>query len=144
MSGLKLWPIVVGILIDIGGSIGASIAYFGAVAAVQAARGGAVDEGALTLGASEFSMLAIVGLLFTATGGFVAAQMAKIRHLQHGIAVGIGSLAVGLLGGLAGGDADADVPAWLNALSYLAVVPAAALGGYLAGRGAPPPADRNA
>jgi hypothetical protein len=136
MSGLKLWPVVVGVLIDIAGSVGAGIAYFGALAAMQAARGGPVDESLLTLGVPQLGMLGIVGLLFTATGGFVAAQMAKTRHLQHGIAVGIGSLLVGLLGELTGGNVDA--PVWFDAISYLAVIPAAAFGGSLAGRGAAP------
>ena len=63
MSGLKLWPIVVGILIDIGGSIGAGIAYFGAVAAVRAVRGGAIDESTLTLDVPQLTIIVIVGLL---------------------------------------------------------------------------------
>jgi hypothetical protein len=133
MSGLKVWPIVVGILIDIGGTLGASIAYFAAVAVVQATRGAAVDEATLTLGLRQLVMMGIVGLLFTATGGFVAAQMAKTRHLQHGIAVGVGSLCIGLLGELTGADA---TPAWFNAIAYLTTVPAAGLGGYLAARAA--------
>ena len=134
MSGLRGWPIVVGILIDIGGSIGAGIAYVIGAAVVQGARGVAFDAETLTLGVPQLAVIEMVGLLFTATGGFVAAQMAKTRHLQHGMAVGVASLCVGLLSEFAGGDSD--VPAWFNAIAYVAVVPAAAFGGYLAGRGA--------
>jgi len=138
MSGLKLWPIVVGVLIDIGGSLGAGIVYVGAVAAVQLARGVAIDEGTLTLDLPELVVTSLVGLLFTATGGFVAAQMAKARYVQYGIAVGAGSICVALLGELAVGSDD--TPAWFNVLSYLTVIPAGALGGYLASRATSSPA----
>jgi putative membrane protein (TIGR04086 family) len=128
MSGLKLWPVVVGLLIDIGGSIGAGIVFVVAVVAF----GGAVDDE--TLSTPQLIVTEILGLLFTATGGFVAAQMARMRHLQHGIAVGVGSLCIGLIMQVV---VDGPVvPAWFEMIGYLAIVPAGAAGGYLAARAA--------
>jgi putative membrane protein (TIGR04086 family) len=68
----------------------------------------------------------------TAVGGFVAARMARTQPIQHGIAVGVGALLVWLLfQWVSTGDA---LPGWYEMASFVSVVPAGALGGYLAAK----------
>lgn len=129
MMKLKPWPVVAGILVDSLGSIAVGIVYFGAVLGAQIARGREVTEQMLE---PHVSITAILGLLLTVVGGFVAGRLAKSDEVPHGIAVGVGSVLIWLL-------LDRVAPAEgsesiVETLSFFAVIPAAALGGYGAAR----------
>ena len=94
------------------------------------AEGAPLSEASLST--PELIAAEILGLLLTAVGGFVAARMARTRHVQHGMPVGGGCLVVWLLLELIG--AGDSLPLWYNIVSFVSVVPAGALGGYAAGR----------
>ena len=85
---------------------------------------------ALDSDASLF-LLAVAGLLCTALGGYVAARMAKRSGTLNGLAVGIVAVSVGILSQR--GVGFAELPDWYPALVFALVVPAGALGGWLAG-----------
>ena len=72
-------------------------------------------------------------VFLTSVGGFVAARMVMTRHVQHGVTVGAGALLVWLAlewvtprDTLPGG--------WYEMASFIGIVPAGALGGYVARR----------
>ena len=92
MTKLKPWPILVGILVDTLGSIGVGVVYVLGILGLQIARGvPASDE---PFGTTHLIVTELVGLCLTTLGGLVAARMARTRHIQHGVAVGVGSLLV--------------------------------------------------
>ena len=130
MTKLKAWPIVVGILIDTLGSIVVGVVYFIGIFGLQIARGTPPSDEAF--GTPHLIVTEIVGLFLTAVGGFVAARMARTRHVQHGIAVGVGALLVWLL--LEWISPSDTAPFWCETALFVGVAPAGALGGYVAKR----------
>ena len=129
MMKLKPWPVVAGVLVDSLGSIAVAIVYVGAVLGAQIARGREVTEQMLE---PHVSITAILGLLLTVAGGFVAGRLAKSDEVRHGIAVGVGSVLIWLLLDWAAPAEGAE--SIVETLSFFAVIPAAALGGYGAAR----------
>jgi hypothetical protein len=73
----------------------------------------------------------VLGTACTVLGGFVAGSRAGREHVRHGAWVGIVNIVLGLVL-LAIPQPDSEMPGWLDALGFVVVVPAAALGGYLA------------
>ena len=72
----------------------------------------------------------ILGTLSTIVAGYVAARIAKTEpYINAGV--------VGLLGMALGALFVEDSPLWFNVMSYLLILPAALLGGYLAARRVP-------
>jgi putative membrane protein (TIGR04086 family) len=129
MMKLKPWPVVAGILVDSLGSIAVGLVYFVAVLGAQIARGREVTDEIVD---SHVSIVTILGLLLTAAGGFVAGRLAKTDEVRHGIAVGVGSVLIWLLlEWLAPAEGAESI---VEAISFFAVIPAAALGGYGAAR----------
>ena len=129
MKRLKVVPVIVGILVDSFGSIAVALVYFAAVLGVELARGGELTEQTL---APHVPITAVFGLVLTGIGGFIAGRLAMTDEVYHGIAVGIGSVLIWLL-------LDWVSPseaAWslVETLSFIAVIPVAALGGYAAAR----------
>jgi len=118
------------VLVDTLGSFAVGVVYVLGVFGRQMAAGAPLSEESLST--PQLIVLEILGLLLTAVGGFVAARMARTRHVQHGMAVGGGCLVVWLLLELIG--AGDSLPLWYNIVSFVSVVPAGALGGYAAGR----------
>jgi putative membrane protein (TIGR04086 family) len=73
-----------------------------------------------------------VGLVAAVVGGYVAARMAGDRHVQHGLAVGIVAFVIWFAVDLL---FPGEVPMALAALlSLVAIIPAGALGGFIARR----------
>jgi putative membrane protein (TIGR04086 family) len=130
LTTLKTWPIVVGIVIDTFGTIGVGLLYFLGILGWQIARG--VPPSDETLSTPHLIATEIVGLFLTAVGGFVAARMARTHHMQHGIAVGVGALLVWLL--VEWVSPSEAIPVWYVTVSFVSVVPAGALGGYVAAK----------
>jgi putative membrane protein (TIGR04086 family) len=127
MKGLHLWPIVVGVLIEAAGGLTLGIAYVTAVFLLQPVRGSSMELSDRTLVVIE-----TVGLAAAVLGGFVAARLAASRHVQHGCAVGIVAFAIWLAAELLfPGEGP---PSYGALISLVAIVPAGALGGYLAQR----------
>jgi putative membrane protein (TIGR04086 family) len=129
MTRVKPWPVVAGILVDVFGSVAVGVLYLLVIFGIQIIRGAPRQESLLT---THLLVLEVLGLLLTATGGFVAARLARISHTLHGVAVGVGALLVW------------QVVEWVSppegttigyeAVTFLGAIPAGALGGWLAGR----------
>jgi len=74
----------------------------------------------------------VVGLAWSAVGGYVAGVFAKFDQVRHAAWVGGVSMALGGAFLLAGGGTSA--LSWFDALSQLFVFPSALAGGWLARR----------
>jgi putative membrane protein (TIGR04086 family) len=129
MIRLKPWPVIAGILVDSLGSIAVGLVYFAIILGVGLARGEEISEATFD---QHVNITAILGLALTAAGGFVAGWLAKIDEVRHGIAVGVGSTLIWLLlDWVAPSDVGWSV---VETISFFAVIPVAALGGYAAAR----------
>jgi putative membrane protein (TIGR04086 family) len=73
----------------------------------------------------------VIGCLGTALGGFIAARRAGALEIKHGAFVGLGSLIVAFIQ-QAMQEQSFQLPEWFNFVSIVAVIPAGALGGYIA------------
>jgi hypothetical protein len=76
-------------------------------------------------------LMLVVGTGCTVFGGYVAGSRAGVAALKNGVAVGVADLALALGSSLLPDSGPAS-PLWLDALGYVLVIPAAALGGFLA------------
>ncbi|MGH7927948.1 MAG: TIGR04086 family membrane protein, partial [Candidatus Binatia bacterium] len=74
----------------------------------------------------------LIGCLCTALGGFIAARRAGVLEIKHGAFVGLGSLIVSFIQ-QAIQEQSIQLPEWFNFVSIVAIIPAGALGGYVAG-----------
>lgn len=129
MPSLKPWPVLVGALIDLLGTVVVLLFYVSVVLGVQLS-GGELTENALT--PTQLAVADALGLLMSVLGGFLAGRLAKIDEVHHGAAAGFSSLVLSLLIGW--GAPVEGALSWRDVLLPLAVVPAAALGGYVAAR----------
>ena len=127
MPRLKPWPVLVGALVDLLGTLVVMLFYLSIVLGAQFSSG-EVTEDALT--PTQLVVGDGLGLLLSVLGGFVAGRLAKIDEVHHGAAAGFSSLVGSLLIGW--GSPVAGALSWRDVLLPLAVVPAAALGGYIA------------
>jgi hypothetical protein len=128
MTPLKIWPVAAGIVVDVCGTLVVAVLYMSVVFGPQFADG-QVTEDMLT--PTHQAIGAALGLMLSALGGFVAGRLAKIDEVNHGAATGFGSLMFSLL---LAWSVPAEAHSWRDLLVSLAVVPAAALGGYMAAR----------
>ncbi len=129
------WKAVVfGALTDIGGSIVVGAAIF-AILFAQASGGGASAEELMkSLGADPTYLLLslVIGMLFSAVGGYVAGRVAGHVHIKHALVAGALSMA---LGALIGGDSNSGpYQGVMNLLGYGLHFPVVALGAWFAKR----------
>jgi hypothetical protein len=126
----SLAAIVLGVIVDIGGTMVFSF-VFGVVAGiVLASTGTAIDDLGEALQSSPVvALLGLAGgLACTALGGYVAARFANHSEYANAFAVG----AVSLVFGEVMMQYTPDAPAgWLRVLGSALVIPAAVLGGHL-------------
>ena len=73
----------------------------------------------------------VIGVLGTALGGFVAAKKAGKLELKHGALVGFCSLILSFVEQSLQ-EESTPLPEWFRFLSIAAIIPAGALGGFLA------------
>lgn len=135
MSELKVRAVLIGSLVDFGGTFVAGSLFIAGVAVVtgattqeQLAR--VIDASTTLLGAS----LAL-GLLMTLLGAYVAARLAPGAERLHAFAVGVVSTLIGFSSVFAAPDAS---PFWAQAAGLVLTVPAAFAGGELRRATAPP------
>lgn len=128
MTNLKIWPLAAGIFVDVFGTLVVAVLYMTVVFGAQFTDG-QVTEDMVT--PTHQAIGDALGLLMSALGGFVAGRLARIDEVNHGAATGFGSLMFSLL---LAWSVPADAHSWRDVLVSLAVVPAAALGGYIAAR----------
>lgn len=132
MERVNFKALALGILTDFGGTILASTIIFAMFAGNLASEQMSPEEieemvKAATQSGGFLLTSLIVGLGFSALGGYVAARVAKKELYLNAGLVGVFSLLVGLLSGSQG-------PIWFNVAGYLLVIPAALYGGYFADR----------
>ena len=135
-TGLKVRPIVVGVVVDYVATYVAMYAWIVIFVSKQLSEQGEFSEETLQnfLRSPEGLLIGfVIGTLCTALGGFVAGRLAKDVEIKHGAIVGVGSLIVSALEQTMSGGG-ASLPQWYLVVSSLAIVPAGALGGYFAER----------
>ena len=135
-TGLKIRPIVAGVAVDYVATYVAMYAWIINFVSKQLSEQGELSEEAIqTFLASPEGLLIgfVIGTLGTVLGGFVAGRMAKNLEIKHGAFVGAGSLMVSALEQAMSGNG-ASLPQWYVVMSSLAIVPAGALGAYIAQR----------
>ena len=135
-TGLQIRPIVAGVIVDYVATYVAMFAYIALFVAGKLLEKGDLSEEALRRYAVSPEGLLFgfaIGTLCIVLGGFVAGRLAKAFEVKHGAAVGVGSLIVSTLEH-AMAESDFPLPEWFVLISYLAAIPAGALGGYLAER----------
>lgn len=129
MSGIRVKAIVLGVLVDIGGSLISGVGLGIVLAILLLARGGP-DLTRLEELESAWWMLATgycLGIAFTLLGGFVAGRVAGEREVLHGALTGGVSALLGIPLSLT-------APLWYGVLCFVSVPPAAMLGARLARR----------
>jgi hypothetical protein len=139
-TGVEIRPVILGVIVDYIATYAAMYAYFFLYLANRFSEQGQLSQEALTdYMMSHEGLMAgfIIGALGTALGGLVAASKAGKFHIKHGAFVGLGSLILSFIEERVRGEST-PMPEWFRALSVLSIIPAGALGGYLAemlGRG---------
>ena len=94
------------------------------------------DQADAVLASATFAIWFLpIGIACTVYGGYVAGRAASSAHLKNGVAVGCADVAFGLLGLLLPSHGPPP-PLWADLAGFGLVIPAAALGGWLAARAA--------
>jgi hypothetical protein len=123
LRGIKFWPVLAGAGVDLGLTLFLAIAY---AAAALAMNGG--DESALDapMSSTGLAVSLAVGLMCSWAGGLTSGWMAKDRFVQHGLAVGLIGVALGLSMALL--SPDPELPLWHSVLSLGGMIPASVWG----------------
>jgi len=133
-TGVQPRPILVGVVVDYIATYAMMYGYFFFYLARQLSKQGEVSPevlGEYMLSQEGLWIGFLIGALGTALGGFVAALKAGRLETKHGAFVGLGSLIVSVIEqGLQ--DDRVALPEWFRFLSVVAIIPAGALGGFVA------------
>lgn len=132
MERINFKALLFGIAADMGGTFAASLIIFPMFAGdlfSQDMSPEEIEAAMQTLSQDSGFLLAslVVGLAFSALGGYVAARVAKKDIYLNAGLVGVFGLFIGLLFGGGG-------PIWFNVAGFVLVIPAALYGGFLADR----------
>jgi putative membrane protein (TIGR04086 family) len=133
-TGIKILPVLLGMVIDIVATIMLSTVYYIAFVAEELSEKGLPSEDAMAeyWSSSEGIMASLViGTLGTAIGGFYAARKAGVLEIKHGALVGVGSILIGMIMQAASEDR-IGINEWQMMIAYAAAIPAGALGGAVA------------
>ena len=133
-AGVQIRPVIVGVIVDYIATYAGMYAYFFVYLANKLSEQGELSQEALAdyMMSREGLMIGFaIGALGTALGGFIAARKAGKFQIKHGAFVGLGSLTVSFIEEMLRGES-MPMPEWFRALSILSIIPAGALGGYVA------------
>ncbi|HWO43136.1 MAG TPA: hypothetical protein VNO43_15145 [Candidatus Eisenbacteria bacterium] len=133
-TGIEIRPIILGVVVDYIATYVAIYAYFFVYLARELSKQGEVTPELLAeymLSTEGLLVGLVIGTLGTALGGFVAGYKASKLETKHGAFVGAGSLVVSFVEQAMQSEPVA-VPEWFRVVSLLIIIPAGALGGYLA------------
>jgi putative membrane protein (TIGR04086 family) len=134
-TGVQIRAVITGVVVDyISTYVAMTVFVFGYLAKELAKNGEVTSELIAQYMASPegLRVALIIGSLCTALGGFIAARRAKTLEIKHGAFVGLGSLIISFLEHLMN-DQPVPLPEWFQFVSILLVIPAGALGGFVAG-----------
>jgi putative membrane protein (TIGR04086 family) len=135
-TGVQIRPIIVGVVVDYIATYAGTYAYFFIYLAMELSKQGEVTEDQIRdyMTSPEGLMIGFaIGALGTALGGFVAALKAGKLEIKHGALVGFCSMVLSFIEQSLQ-EESVPVPEWFRFLSVLAIIPAGALGGYVAER----------
>ena len=133
-TGIQVLPIIVGVVVDYIATYAAMYAYFFVYVAEELSKRGEVSPEVITaymLSDEGLIIGFVIGALGTALGGFVAARRAGKLEIKHGAFVGLGSLIVSAIE-QAMQEEPVVIPEWFRFLSVISIIPAGALGGFVA------------
>jgi putative membrane protein (TIGR04086 family) len=133
-TGVQIRPIIVGVVVDYIATYAGIYAYFFTYLAKELSKQGEITGEQIRqyMASPEGLMIGfVIGVLGTALGGFVAAQKAGKLEIKHGALVGVCSLALSFIEQSLQ-EEPAALPEWFRLLSVLAIIPAGALGGFVA------------
>jgi hypothetical protein len=135
-TGVQARAVILGVVVDYVATYLGLYAYFFIYFANGLAKQGGFSPEAISeyMRSPEGMMTGMaIGVLGTVAGGFAAGLKAGNRQIKHGAFVGLGSLILSFVEQqLAGGETGL-TSEWIRAVSILAVIPAGASGGWLAG-----------
>jgi len=134
-TGMQIRPIIAGVVVDYVATYAAIYAYFFVYMAEKLSKQGEVSFEAITeyMLSDEGLMIGfVIGALGTALGGFIAGYKAGKLEIKHGAFVGVGSLIVSFVEETIR-EESLPLPEWFRFLSIVAIIPAGALGGLVAG-----------
>jgi prepilin signal peptidase PulO-like enzyme (type II secretory pathway) len=131
---ISIKGVVIGSLIDVGGSLLTSFLYAIAYVVMLGPERLSPDDiqRRLMSDPSYFGVTLVMGVVFVGVGAYVAARIARERHLVHGGFVGLVDIGAGLV--FLPSANLATWPAWYTPLSFGLTLPAALLGAYVAKR----------
>ena len=128
---MKPKAIIVGLLVDIGGSVVVGIVLGIVVGIIAVARGSTSPEALVALRANVYlKAIGLVGTtLSTGLGGYLAARMSRPNGLKNALVVGTISLILGIALALT---MPGITPKWKLIAGLLLTLPAASVGGWIA------------
>jgi putative membrane protein (TIGR04086 family) len=134
-TGVQIFPVIIGVVVDYIATEIAMMAFIFGYVAREVSKQGEFTEEAVTkymLSPEGLTAVLVIGSCCTVLGGFVAARKAGTLEIKHGAFVGLGSLIVSFIQHSMQ-ERSMQLPEWFNFVSIVAVIPAGALGGYVAG-----------
>ena len=137
-TGVKIWPVAVGAIVDYLATFVVVMAYLIMYYVKEPLESGGLPEDVIDRAFREMVSsqeglvaLLVIGALCTVLGGYVAGRLAKAEEVKHGALVGAVSLVLGALqSGMVG--EETPIPQWVQLLGYILAIPSGALGGWLA------------
>jgi putative membrane protein (TIGR04086 family) len=133
-TGVRIRPIIIGVVVDYVATYAATYAYFFIYLAQELSKQGEVTpEQIIEYMTSPEGLLIgfAIGALGTALGGLVAGVKAGKLEIKHGALVGFCSLILSFIEQLLQ-EETVPLPEWFRFLSVIAIIPAGALGGFVA------------
>jgi hypothetical protein len=129
--GPAVKALVLGALVDFGGSTVASVLFFAMYGAYLGSTGGTAEDLGAAMDASQGQspmqmLLNMVGCLFSVLGGYVCARVAKHAEYRLGAVLAVLTVALGYV--IAGGDDGSGLLAIYSALTVAAVMVGSHLG----------------
>lgn len=123
--------LVVGWVIDVGGSNAVGLIYFlWAMATGRMDPGMVTDPNALMRDPDTLQVMFVTGFAVSIVAGYVAARIAGRAHLLHGLLASAAGVVIGIF--TLGMTLQTQPAAWLVAAPFVAGPAAGTLGGYLA------------
>lgn len=129
MKDISLKAILIGLLVDIGGTFSFAFVFGVLAIAILTSTGGDIKQLEDFAKTSVFrTVTPIVGLLFTALGGYMSARTAKKAEIKNSLAMGISTAAFGMISVIALPESGSS---WLDAAALILTIFFALLGGYI-------------
>lgn len=132
-TGIKIRPVITGVVVDIVATIVLSMLYYFLFVAKEMTEKVVSEDALAEYWSSSEGVMAglVIGTLGTAIGGCYAALKAGSLEMKHGALVGVGSILTGIILQSAGHEGTG-LDEWQMMIAYAAAIPAGALGGVLA------------